>query len=197
MPGSLRARVAAIYAAAASDAPMTAGCGPGDGRQRRPSALARPHQNDPVALLTATNNPKSVSPAPPTDRRHNPAIMPIRQDQRCLTTVSNTVESSTAVNECGASGTIIRSPVYPDQDSSPAVRTTRPCKTCTVASPGFSCSASVPPARKAITVWRRICSWPPYTVFALRPLDASRAEWSSVLASAVNDVFCTVSHPLA
>lgn len=108
----------------------------------------------------------------------------------CLATVSSTTESSTASSACRASGTKSRSPGDPFQESSPAVRDTLPCKICTVASPGFSCSLNRLPARSAIMVWRMMCSCPPNTVAALRPLEAFRAISSWWRISAVNDTFC-------
>ncbi len=75
-----------------------------------------------------------------------------------LPTVSRTTESSTASRACRASGTVNRSPGEPFHLVSPATRVTRPLSTCTVASPGFSCSSRSDPARSAIRVWRRTCS---------------------------------------
>jgi hypothetical protein len=64
-----------------------------------------------------------------------------------------------------------------------------PVRTCTVDSPGLSCSSSLWLAASAIRVWRSTCSWPPYTVCALRPLEACRAIFSCSLARAVSDNF--------
>ena len=78
-----------------------------------------------------------------------------------LATVRSTAASSRACRVCRAWGTISRSPSRPSHSTAPATRRTRPCNTCTVASPGFSCSDIDAPAVNAIRVWRSTCSWPP------------------------------------
>lgn len=70
--------------------------------------------------------------------------------QRSLATVRSTTESSTDSRECRESGTNKRSPGEPFHRFSPATRVTRPWRTWTVASPGFSCSSRLVPARSAI-----------------------------------------------
>src|SRR5512143_3848589 len=110
--------------------------------------------------------------------------------QRRIATVSSTAASSTACRSCRSGGMTSRSPARPSQETSPVLSRTRPDRTYTVASPGFSCSANVVPAVNAISVCLSICSCPPYTVSALRPALACRARSSCSRASASSDSLC-------
>ncbi len=87
-------------------------------------------------------------------------------------------------------GTMSRSPPEPSQPASPAAIRTRPCSTWTVASPGFACSSRRWPFASAMTVCRNVCSWPPYTVWDARPLEAALASSSCLRARAVSEDFC-------
>src|SRR5436305_1183514 len=107
-----------------------------------------------------------------------------------LLTVSRIAESSIASRACRLSGTTSRSPERPSHTSCPALNRTRPRSTRTVASPGFSCSVSDEPAVSASTVWRSACSWPPYTVSALRPAEAAAACLACSRAMASSENFC-------
>jgi hypothetical protein len=75
-----------------------------------------------------------------------------RLRQPGFATVSRMAASSNASSVWRASGTMSTVPVRPSQDESPADNRTRPCKTCTVASPGLSCSLWTTPFIIAITV---------------------------------------------
>lgn len=80
------------------------------------------------------------------------ALLRARLRQPGFATVSRMAASSNASSLWRASGTMSTVPVRPSQDESPADKRTRPCKTCTVASPGLSCSLWTTPFIIAITV---------------------------------------------
>lgn len=129
------------------------------------------------------------APHPPRRAGQQLPAPPGRQGS--FATVRRTAESSRASRLCRASGTISRSPERPSHDSSPLRSRTRPRSTCTVASPGFSCSARAAPLIMAMTVCRSTFSWPPMTVVAARPLLLPpRARSSSSRAVASRENFC-------
>lgn len=101
-----------------------------------------------------------------------------------LATVSRTAESSSGSRECGASGTTRRSPGDPSQECAADVRRTRPCSTCTVASPGLACSSSVRSGTDGDHGLAQRVFMTTKTVVALRPLDATRASSNCARTSA-------------
>jgi nitrate reductase alpha subunit len=107
-----------------------------------------------------------------------------------LATVRSTAESSSASRLWDESGTTSRSPWRPAQEFWPADSRTRPARTCTLASPGFSCSPRTAPLTRAMTVWRSTFSWPPMIVAAARPALPPWARSSSSRAIACRENFC-------
>ena len=145
---------------------------------------------EPSPISTAS---KGLDARPLQSAHQRPEIadrLHARNGQTDLATVSKTVASSMASRPWRLSGMMIKSPRRASHEASSVHKRTRPRRTRTVASPGFSCSPSLDPSVIAMTVCRRTFSCPPHTVRALCPPGATAAAFSSSRARASSEVLC-------
>ena len=116
-------------------------------------------QPGPIGCWTrATAEARSSSSQATPDLLDPLFVACVAESQVRWATVSRMADASTASRLCRDLGIVSRSPGEPFQKSSPATSRIRPCSTCTVASPGLSCSLIDEPAVSAISVCRSECS---------------------------------------